>query len=35
VLQRVGGKWLIVAHESAVPDPATAIQSLDPPTTRR
>jgi len=35
VLKRVQGKWLIVAHESAVPDPATAIQSLDPPTTRR
>lgn len=28
VLQRVNGKWLIVAHESAVPDPATAIQQL-------
>jgi uncharacterized protein (TIGR02246 family) len=35
VLKRVQGKWLIVAHESAVPDPVTAIQSLDPPTTRR
>lgn len=30
VLKRVRGKWLIVAHESAVPDAATAIQSLDP-----
>jgi uncharacterized protein (TIGR02246 family) len=34
VLKRVQGKWLIVAHESAVPDPATAIQRLDPPTNR-
>jgi uncharacterized protein (TIGR02246 family) len=34
VLRRVQGKWLIVAHESAVPDPATAIQRLDPPATR-
>ena len=34
VLKRIQGKWLIVAHESAVPDPATAIPSLDPPTTR-
>jgi uncharacterized protein (TIGR02246 family) len=34
VLNRVRGKWLIVAHESAVPDAATAIQSLDPPTNR-
>jgi uncharacterized protein (TIGR02246 family) len=24
------GKWLIVAHEAAVPDPATAIQTLGP-----
>jgi len=29
VLQKMKGKWLIVAHESAVPDPATAIQSLE------
>lgn len=29
VLKKVGGKWLIVAHEAAVPDPATAIQRLD------
>ena len=34
VLQKVEGKWLIVAHESAVPDPATAIQSLEVPTER-
>ena len=34
VLKRVQGKWLIAAHESAVPDAATAIQSLDPPTNR-
>jgi uncharacterized protein (TIGR02246 family) len=29
VLRRTGGKWLIVAHEAAVPDPATAIQHLN------
>jgi hypothetical protein len=29
VLKKLGKKWLIVAHESAVPDPATAIQSLE------
>lgn len=29
VLKRAGKKWLIVAHESAVPDAATAIKSLD------
>ncbi len=29
VLKKTGGKWLIVAHEAAVPDPGTAIQSLD------
>lgn len=34
VLRKIGGKWLIVAHESAVPDPATAIQHLDIPATR-
>lgn len=34
VLKKIQGKWLIVAHESAVPDAATAIQSLDPPTAR-
>lgn len=31
VLKKIRGKWLIVAHEAAVPDPATAIQSLDIP----
>jgi ketosteroid isomerase-like protein len=30
VLRRIAGKWVIVAHESAVPDPATSIQSLTP-----
>lgn len=30
VMRKVKGKWLIAAHESAVPDPATAIQSLTP-----
>lgn len=30
VLRKTGGKWLIVAHESAVPDPASAIQNLNP-----
>jgi len=34
VLKKIGKKWLIVAHESAVPDPATAIQHLDIPGTR-
>jgi uncharacterized protein (TIGR02246 family) len=29
VLNKISGKWMIVAHESAVPDPATAIQHLD------
>jgi uncharacterized protein (TIGR02246 family) len=29
VLKKIGGKWLIVAHEAAVPDPSQAIQSLD------
>lgn len=29
VLKKISGKWLIVAHEAAVPDPATAIQRLD------
>lgn len=32
VLKKIAGQWLIVAHESAVPDAATAIQTLDPPT---
>jgi ketosteroid isomerase-like protein len=31
VARRVKGKWLIIAHEAAVPDPATAIQHLDTP----
>ncbi|MGE5113312.1 MAG: YybH family protein [Acidobacteriaceae bacterium] len=31
VVKKIDGKWLIVAHESAVPDPATAIQKLDIP----
>ena len=30
VLRKIGGRWVIVAHESAVPDPATSIQSLTP-----
>ena len=29
VLRKISGKWAIVAHESAVPDPASAIQHLD------
>ncbi len=29
VLKKIEGKWFIVAHEAAVPDPTTAIQSLD------
>jgi len=31
VLQRLEGQWKIVAHEAAVPDPATAIQHLSAP----
>jgi uncharacterized protein (TIGR02246 family) len=31
VLRKDGGQWKIVAHEAAVPDPATAVQSLDIP----
>lgn len=31
VLQRLEGRWMIVAHEAAVPDPATAIQHLSAP----
>lgn len=31
VLRKIAAEWLIVAHESAVPDPASAIQSLDQP----
>jgi uncharacterized protein (TIGR02246 family) len=30
VLRKMDGKWRIVAHEAAVPHPATAVQSLDP-----
>jgi uncharacterized protein (TIGR02246 family) len=33
VLRKIKGRWLIVAHESAVPDTATAIQHLDIPST--
>ena len=29
VLRKSDGTWRIVAHEAAVPDPATAVQSLD------
>ena len=29
VLRKITGKWAIVAHESAVPDPASAIPHLD------
>jgi ketosteroid isomerase-like protein len=29
VLRKMAGRWKIVAHEAAVPDPATAVQSLD------
>ena len=29
VLRKISDKWAIVAHESAVPDPASAIQHLD------
>ena len=29
VLKKISGKWLIVAHEAAVPDPANAIRQLD------
>jgi len=28
VLKKIVGKWMIVAHESAVPDPGMAIQTL-------
>ena len=31
VLRKVRGEWKIVAHEAAVPDPATAVQTLDLP----
>jgi hypothetical protein len=29
VLRKIADHWLIVAHEAAVPDPATAILCLD------
>lgn len=29
LIRKIKGKWLIVAHESAVPDPERAIPSLD------
>jgi uncharacterized protein (TIGR02246 family) len=29
VLKKIDEKWLIVAHEAAVPDPSSAIQRLD------
>lgn len=32
VLKKIGKDWRIVAHEAAVPDPATAIQNLEAPT---
>jgi len=28
VLRKREGRWMIVAHEAAVPDPASAVQSL-------
>jgi hypothetical protein len=28
VLSETNGQWMIVAHEAAVPDPATAVQRL-------
>lgn len=31
VLRKIAGKWRIVAHEAAVPDPATAIRYLPVP----
>lgn len=29
VVRKINGRWLIVAHEAAVPDPATAVRQLD------
>jgi uncharacterized protein (TIGR02246 family) len=29
LMRKINGKWLIVAHEAAVPDAATAIKTLD------
>ena len=34
VLRKEGGRWLVVAHEAAAPDPATAIRCLDAPSGR-
>lgn len=34
VLRKMHGKWLIVAHEAAVPDPANSIQSLESATAK-
>lgn len=31
VLRKSGGAWQIVAHEAAVPDPATAVRTLNVP----
>jgi uncharacterized protein (TIGR02246 family) len=31
LIRKIKGKWLIVAHEAAVPDPKTAIQTLNVP----
>jgi hypothetical protein len=31
VLRKIKDQWLIVAHEAAVPDPATAVQRLREP----
>ena len=31
VLRKIGDRWMIVAHEAAVPDPATAVQHLREP----
>jgi uncharacterized protein (TIGR02246 family) len=31
VLRKIKGRWLIVAHEAAVPDPATAVRHLNLP----
>jgi uncharacterized protein (TIGR02246 family) len=31
VLEKRAGRWRIAAHEAAVPDPATAVQSLEVP----
>lgn len=31
VLRKIKGKWMIVAHEAAVPDPANAVKTLDVP----